>query len=447
MPNMSIKRNFKRILYTLLSCALLALASMAAYGYFLVDDSGNLAKLAAAATDQDGAQAARGAYLARAGNCMGCHTSRGGAAYAGGRVIESEFGDFLTPNITADVKHGIGGWSADDFWQALHNGKSKDGRLLYPAFPFSNYSQITRNDADALFAYFKTVTPVARENQPHALRFPYNQRPLLAFWRALYFRPAVYQEHPQHTAEWNRGAYLVNGLAHCSACHSSRNALGANGGIADLSGGALPMNKWYAPSLQRNADTAWLHGQPAQLQALLKTGVSQLAVASGPMAEVVAGSLQYLTPADIAAMTNYLQALPASQTASADLLDQALQAPEPGKQQMAMIMQQGASLYKTHCADCHGSQGGGVAQVYPALAGNPALHTQNVANPLRLILAGGFAPATEANPRPYGMPPFGPVLSDSEVAIVLSYVRKAWGNQGGVVTAADVNRYRSAALD
>ena len=436
--------SIKRILYSLLTSILLVLAGVAGYGYFLLDD-----KLSGATADDanTSGQVARGAYLARAGNCMGCHTMRGGDAYAGGRVIQSEFGNFLTPNITADVNYGIGAWSAEDFWQALHNGKSKDGRMLYPAFPFANYSQITRTDSDALFAYFKTVKPVARENQPHDLRFPYNQRILLAFWRALYFRPGVYQNNTQQTTEWNRGAYLVNGLAHCSACHSSRNVLGANGGTHDLSGGALPMVNWYAPSLLAQDEAGVLHWQPAQLQALLKTGVSQQAVVSGPMAEVVAGSLQYLTATDIAAMSMYLQALPASKTVSADLLDKALKAPELGKEQMAMLMQQGASLYKTHCADCHGANGAGVASIYPALAGNRAVQMQNATNPLRIILAGGFAPATEANPRPYGMPPFGPVLSDGEVAIVLSYVRNAWGNQGSVITAAEVNRYRTAPLD
>ncbi|MFZ6750933.1 c-type cytochrome [Undibacterium sp. Ren11W] len=436
--------SIKRILYSLLVGILLALVGLAGYGYFLLDDK----LLGTTAGDENtSGQVARGAYLARAGNCMGCHTMRGGDAYAGGRLIQSEFGNFLTPNITADVNYGIGAWSAEDFWQALHNGKSKDGRMLYPAFPFTNYSQITRTDGDALFAYFKTVKPVARENQPHDLRFPYSQRILLAFWRALYFRPAVYQNNTQQTAEWNRGAYLVNGLAHCSACHSSRNVLGANGGTHDLSGGALPMVNWYAPSLLAQEEAGLLHWQPVQLQALLKTGVSQQAVASGPMAEVVAGSLQYLTATDIAAMGTYLQALPVSKTAAADMLDKALLAPSLGKEQMAMLMQQGASLYKTHCADCHGVNGAGGASIYPALAGNPAVQMQNVANPLRIILAGGFAPATEANPRPYGMPPFGPVLSDAEVAIVLSYVRNAWANQGSVITAAEVNRYRTAPLD
>lgn len=435
----------KRILFSLLILLLLALGGVAAYGYFLGDEQ--TARSVTVQSSDVSNIVAQGAYLARAGNCMGCHTARGGAAYAGGRVIQSEFGDFIAPNITSDQATGIGNWNADDFWRALHNGKSKDGRMLYPAFPFTNYSQLTRADSDAMFAYFKTVTAVQRANAPHNLRFPYNQRGLLAFWRALYFRPAVYQEQPQQSAVWNRGAYLVNGLAHCSACHSSRNALGANGGSQDLSGGELAMINWYAPSLLSKDEANLAHVPPSQVEDLLRSGISTNAAVFGPMAEVVADSLQYLSDADIKAMSTYLQALPPSKTAGSDLFDKALQAPGVGKDEMARIMSQGGSLYKTHCSDCHAADGSGVASIYPALKGNRNLQMHNVANPLRIILAGGFAPVTKNNPRPYGMPPFGPVLSDTEVALVLSFIRNAWGNQGSVVIAADVNPYRTVPLD
>ncbi len=447
---MKMNLSMKRIFYSLFALLLALVGGVAAYGYYLGDAQTAQAKQSASLTDA-GEQIVRGAYLARAGNCMGCHTVRGGDAYAGGRLIQSDFGNFVSPNITSDVKHGIGSWSADDFWGALHNGKSKDGSLLYPAFPFTNYTHITRVDSDAMFAYFKTVTAVDRENEAHSLRFPYNQRALLAFWRALYFRPALYREDTQQSVAWNRGAYLVNGLAHCSACHSSRNALGANGGSQDLSGGELSMVNWYAPSLVSKDEAGVAHWQPAQLQALLKTGVSQDAVVSGPMAEVVSGSLQYLSSTDIAAMSTYLQARPQAKVVAADMLDRAIQRPDAvqtvGKEQMLRIMQQGESLYKTHCADCHGANGSGVDAVYPALKGNQAVQMHSVTNPLRIILSGGFGPVTQGNPRPYGMPPFGPVLNDGEVAVVLTYIRNAWGNQASAVTSPEVNRYRTAPLD
>jgi mono/diheme cytochrome c family protein len=436
----------KKILFSLFFVLLLAVAGVAAYGYFLGD--AQTASDSSAQTKRDPAtEIMQGEYLARAGNCLGCHTTRGGAAFAGGRVIQSEFGDFVAPNITSDKDTGIGNWSADDFWRALHNGKSKNGRMLYPAFPFMNYSKISRADSDAMFAYFKTVNAVRRENQPHNLRFPYNQRFLLAFWRALYFRPAVYQEQAQQSAVWNRGAYLVNGLAHCSACHSSRNALGANGGSQDLSGGELALINWYAPSLISKDEAGLAHLQANQLQTLLRSGVADKAAVSGPMAEVVAGSLQYLTEADISAMSTYLLALPQSKTAVPDLLDKALEAPATGKEEMVRIMAQGGRLYETHCSACHAEDGSGVTAVYPALKGNRNLQMKNVANPLRIILAGGFAPVTKMNPRPYGMPPFGPTLTDEEVALVLSYIRNAWGNEGTVISAAAVNPYRTAPLD
>ena len=436
----------KRILFLISLAASLVLVGVAAYGYFLGDQ-----QTADTRPDQirpdPVKEVQRGAYLALAGNCVGCHTARGGQAYAGGRVIPSEFGNFVTPNITSDTVTGIGGWSADDFWRALHNGKSRDGRLLYPAFPYANYTQISRADSDAMFAYFKTVAAVRLDNQAHQLRFPYSQRGLLAYWRALYFRPGVYQDNPRQSAIWNRGAYLVNGLAHCGACHSSRNALGANGGNDDLSGGEMAMINWYAPSLVKADEAGSAHWQASQLQVLLRSGVSDKRAVTGPMAEVVAGSLQYLSEADIAAMSDYLQALPVPQSVAPDFIDRALQATPIEKEDMARILAQGESIYKTHCMDCHGADGNGVTGVYPALKGNRHLQMQNVANPLRLILAGGFAPATQGNPRPYGMPPFGPVLSDSEIALVFSYIRNAWGNQGAAVSAAEVNRYRTAPLD
>jgi len=168
-------------------------------------------------------QIARGSYLARAGNCMACHTARGGSPYAGGRAIATPFGDIYSPNLTPDMETGIGDWSPGDFWRAMHNGKSKDGSFLYPAFPYPNYTRVTRADADAMFAYFRTLAPVYRANQQHRLRFPYNQRGLLAVWRALYFRPGVYRPDSGRTIEWNRGAYLVQGLGHCGACHTQAN--------------------------------------------------------------------------------------------------------------------------------------------------------------------------------------------------------------------------------
>ncbi|TWI70099.1 mono/diheme cytochrome c family protein [Pseudoduganella lurida] len=385
---------------------------------------------------------ARGAYLARAGDCMACHTVRGGAEYAGGRVLETPFGAIVSPNLTQDAATGIGSWSADDFWNALHNGRARDGRLLYPAFPYPNYTAVTRDDSEALYAYFRTIPAVRRPNEPHRLRFPYDSQVALAFWRALYFKPGVTHADPAQSPEWHRGAYLVQGLGHCSACHSPRDALGGskgrNGG--DLSGGLVPMLGWYAPSLASDAE-AGLGSWPVQeIAQLLHTGVAPRATVSGPMAEVVRESLQYLSAEDVRAMAVYLKSLPAANAAP----ERPERSPAP---QAVAFLAAGAKLYEQHCATCHGPSGRGAAPHYPPLAGNRALTMPDATNAIRLVLNGGFPPGTRGNPRPYGMPPFGHVLADVEVAQVVSYLRSDWGNDAPPVSGADVNRLRAVPLD
>jgi mono/diheme cytochrome c family protein len=380
------------------------------------------------------ANVARGAYLARAGDCLACHTARGGAAYAGGRALDTPFGRVLSPNITPDTATGIGAWSADDFWQALHNGISRDGRLLYPAFPYPNYTRVTRADADALFAYLRSLPPVRQANRPHELRFPYDSQLALAGWRLLYFRPASFRPDAARSPAWNRGAYLVEGLGHCSACHSERNRLGASG--KELAGGLIPAVGWYAPSLTSNAEAGLGQWETAHVVQLLRTGVSPRGAVFGPMAEVVQESLQHLSEDDVGAMAVYLKSLP-SGTAAA----------RPAAPPAEAVAKLGRALYEKHCADCHGAGGNGNAPAYPALAGNRALTMAEPVNAIRIVFNGGFAPATAGNPRPYGMPPYSPVLSDAEVAAVVSYVRSSWGNAAGAVTPAQVNRYRAVPLD
>ena len=268
--------------------------------------------------------------------------------------------------------------------------------------------------------------------------FPYNQRPLLAVWRALYFRPGVYQPDTGQSVEWNRGAYLVQGLGHCSACHADRNVLGATPNSLDLAGGLIPILNWYAPPLTGGASgaDAWSRQELADL---LKTGISARGTASGPMAEVVRASLQYLSDADIGAMAAYLKSLPpAGAAAAVKITTDAQQDP---------LLKLGAKLYERHCVDCHQAAGTGIAPAYPALAGNRALAMASPVNPIRMVLNGGYPPSTAGNPRPYGMPPFGPMLDDAEVAAVVSYIRHAWGNAAAPVTAADVRRYRAVPVD
>ena len=389
-------------------------------------------------------QIEHGAYLARAGNCSACHTARGGAPFAGGSGINTPFGTVYSTNLTPDRATGIGNWSADEFWRAMHNGRSRDGRLLYPAFPYPNYTVVTRPDSDALYAYFRSQRPVARVNTEHALRFPYNLQASLAVWRALFFKPNDPQARSApvdstRSAEWLRGSYLVRGLGHCNACHGSRNLFGATSEALELSGGLIPMQNWYAPSLTSTAEAGVAHWSPDQVVALLKTGKtdqgSVQASVLGPMAEVVFRSTQYLSDADLRAMAVFLIALPQRPAEPSATARQA-------KPADATLVRHGAELYDKHCADCHGAQGQGATGIYPALAGNRAVTLASPANLVRVVVSGGFLPATAGNPRPYGMPPFGPVLNDADIAAVVSFVRGAWGNQAAPVSTLEVIHLR-----
>jgi mono/diheme cytochrome c family protein len=375
---------------------------------------------------------ARGAYLARAGNCMTCHSERGGALFAGGRSIETPFGTVYASNLTPDPATGIGNWSADNFWRALHNGRGKDGRLLYPAFPSPNYTLVTRADSDAIFDFLRSVPPVQRANSAHRLRWPYSTQAALAVWRALYFTPAANKEDPAQSAQFNRGAYLVRGLGHCSACHITRNFLGASSDMMDLSGGLIPMQNWYAPSLTSPAEAGVADWDLAQIEHLLQTGVAPRSAVLGPMAEVVLHSTQHLLPTDLRAMAVYLKALPQTHEHDSDT----------AMTMSARMAERGAKLYDRHCAECHGDQGEGVAGAYPPLAANRAVNLAVTANLVQVVLNGGFPPSTAGNPRPFGMPPFATVLSDADVAAVISHIRGSWGNHAAPVSEFSVSQQR-----
>ena len=421
----------KRILWTLSSVmAAVGVCAAVVVGLNLRGE----APLPAAETLQTTpALVARGEYLARVGNCMACHTTQGGAPYAGGRGIDTPFGVVHSSNLTSDKNQGLGNWTSAEFWRALHHGRSKDGRLLYPAFPYPNYTEVTREDSDAMFAYLQTVPAAPEANRAHALRFPYNTQAALGVWRALFFAPGQPVQAASQTPEWNRGAYLVNGLGHCTACHTPRNALGATADAKAFTGGLIPVQNWYAPALNAAAEAGVKHWPVDDVVALLKTGVAPHGSVLGPMAEVVFRSTQYLTDADARAMAVYLQALP-QQPGSA----QADAAPAPS----ASVMARGGKVYEQQCAQCHGNQGQGEAGAFPALAGNRAVVLADPTNVLRVVLQGGYLPATAGNPRPHGMPPFQHTLSDEEVAAVATFVRNSWGNQAPGVGTIEAYRAR-----
>lgn len=427
----------KRALLGGIAAAVMGIAAIAAGAVYLLNHLDESAPQAAVAATP--ALIARGEYLARAGNCIGCHTQRGGAPYAGGRAIPTPFGSVFAPNLTPDAATGLGRWSADDFWRALHNGRGKQGQVLTPAFPYTNYALVTRADADALFVYLQSLPAVEQPRRPHELRFPYNTQIALNVWRALYFRPAEFTPEPAQSDEWNRGAYLTQGLGHCNACHATRNALGATGGLGDFSGGMLDALGWYAPSLHDPAEASVVGWSPQALQQWLRTGSNASASALGPMGEVILGSTQHLNDADLGAMAVYLQGLPQHAAARTEAQTEARAEPR--------LRELGEKLFTEHCVSCHGAKGEGVAGAYPALAGNRAVLMSNPANLLRIIQRGGFAPSTAGNPRPFGMPPFAGVLDDNEVAAVASFVRNAWGNTAADVRPVDVLKLKSQRVD
>lgn len=376
-------------------------------------------------------QAERGAYLARAGHCAGCHTARGGAHMAGGRPVATPFGTVFSSNLTPDAEHGLGRWTAADFARALHEGLRPDGRMLNPVCPYPNFTWVSTDDALALWAWLQSLPAVPRATPPSTLRFPYNNQAALAVWRALYFRPQRYLPDPGRDAAWNRGAYLVGGLGHCAACHSPRNFMGATGSPLQLGGGHLHHHNWYAPALDR-ADQGGVAAWPlAEVVALLKTGTSTRATTLGPMAEVVMGSTQHLSEQDLQAMAVFLQSLPERGATLA-----------PAEPAASATLQAGAALYDDHCASCHGTQGQGAAPAYPALAGNRAVGLVSHQNVVKSILEGGFAPATAGHARPFGMPPFAHVLDDTAVAAIATYLRQSWGHRASPVSPQQVQALR-----
>jgi mono/diheme cytochrome c family protein len=381
----------------------------------------------------------RGEYLAYAGDCVACHTKHDGQRFAGGLPLVTPFGTLYSPNITPDPKFGIGNWSADDFYRMMHTGISRDGKLLYPAMPFPAYTKVTRQDSDAIFAYLSSLKPLHEPNRDNELRFPYNNRSLLYGWRTLYFRTGEYRNDPAHDARWNRGAYLVEGLGHCGTCHTAINALGGSSDEKAYAGGLIPMQNWYAPSLTNNKEAGLGEWALKDIVDLLKAGASSRGAVYGPMAEVVHNSLQYLTDDDVEAMAIYLKSLPERSPAKA--------APSRGATQVsASVLARGSALYKEQCSSCHRMDGRGEPPAYPPLAQNQSIEMESAVNPIRMVLNGGYPPQTAGNPRPYGMPPFAQIMSDEDIAAVVTYIRVSWGNTGQPVVPAEVNVLRSAAL-
>ena len=394
-----------------------------------------------------------GAYAARAGDCAACHTAPKGQPFAGGQPFPIPIGKVFSTNITPDLETGIGRYDADDFVKAMREGVAKDRHRLYPAMPYPSYARVSRDDLTALHAYFiQGVEPVSNPNRPAQLCWLVGSRSFLAIWNALYFKKGEYVADPGKGPSWNRGAYLVQGLGHCGACHTPRGVGGQEKAVSEREGreflAGATLDNWHVSSLAGDFVTglhAWTKDEIAEF---LRTGRTARVAAAGVMAEVVGVSTQYLTDQDLMAIAEYLKTLPPSSAegqGKAELLAQAgaasaatlaLRAGETGMR--------GSLVYLNNCNACHRSDGSGANRTFPALVGSEAVNSRDPISLIHIVLAGSSMPSTQTAPSAFAMPGFGWRLTDAEVADVLSFIRSNWANHAAAVSGDDVGRLRKA---
>ena len=395
---------------------------------------GLAALLGSAAVAQELAltQVERGRYLTAAGNCISCHTDfeNDGPPFGGGRALDTPFGAIISPNITFDAETGIGAWSRDDFWRALHEGGRRDGAQLYPAMPYVYFTRIPREDVDAVYDYLSTVPPVTadivpEEELPAVLQF----RTAVRGWNLLHFDQGVFAPDPTLSAEWNRGAYLVTGPGHCAGCHTAKNLLGGDQDGEFLRGGVL--EHWLAPNIRGGEHGGIAHWSEADIVEFLQTGRTSHTMSMTRMGEVVEHSTQHLTTDDLEAIATFLKSL-------------ADNAREPAAEPDHAAMAAGAAIYFDNCAACHRSDGSGVPYIFAALDGSNKVRSDDPTTVLRIILEGAMAIATDARPTQFGMPAFDWKLTDQEIADLVTYLRHAWGDRAGPVSASEVADLREA---
>ena len=380
---------------------------------------------------------AQGEMLAFAGNCASCHTTPGAQTFTGGLAFPTPFGTVYSTNITPDPETGIGRWSEEAFTRALHEGVARDGSHLYPVFPFDHFTKIRDDDVKALYAYFMTREALKATAQRNTVPFPLNIRAVQAGWKLLFFHEGVYQPDTAKSEAWNRGAYLAEGLAHCAACHTPRNALGASKSGADDYSGAM-INGWFAPALT-SANTAPLPWTQDELYLYLRNGATALhGVAAGSMSEVVHDSLSKLPDADVQAITVYFSDMNQSATLAArsgETLAKAMQTSGLGATQE---LDAGAAVYLTACAACHYNSGSMPAMVRPELALNSALTAADPTNLIQVVLHG--VSRKDGIPGVL-MPGFARALSDADIAILSAYLRRtrtdrpAWKDLDATIAA------------
>jgi mono/diheme cytochrome c family protein len=386
--------------------------------------------LKAASDPQEFALVEKGRYLAVAADCASCHTvPEGGRAFAGGRAIETPFGNLVAPNITADRETGIGAWTDDEFDGAVRKGIRRNGSRLYPAMPYNDYTRMSRDDVLAIRAYLNTVTPVRNAVEANTLPFPFNIRPVMAVWDALYFSEGEYKADAGKTPEWNRGAYLVKGPGHCGACHTPKSFLGGDKTAQFLQGSEL--QGWFAPDITGDVARGLGRWSNDDVATYLKTGHNRISAATGPMAEVVSLSSSQLTDGDLAAIATYLKSL-----AYASNTPKALASDDPA-------MAAGGTIFRDQCSACHGLDGRGTPQLFPSVAESSMVHSEDAQSLIRIVLLGARSVATDGEPTAPGMPSYSRQLNDDQIAAVLTFVRNSWGGAALEVSGAEVATVRA----
>ena len=387
--------------------------------------------IAGDADPQEFSQIERGRYLFVTSDCASCHTVPGsGRLFAGGRPIETPFGNIVAPNITPDLQTGIGAWSDDQFDAAVRNGIRRDGSRLYPAMPYNAYTKMSRADVLAIRAYLNTLSAVYNPVVANTLPFPFNIRFAMRVWDALYFKAGEFKLDPQRSAEWNRGAFLVDGPAHCGACHTPKSFLGGDKTAQYLQGGYL--QGWFAPDITNDMRRGLGGWSIEDISAYLKTGHNRITAATGPMAEAVSLSTSKMTEVDVRAIGTYLKSLPGR---ADDLKSLAPNVPK---------MLAGGAIFRDQCSSCHGIDGGGIEQLFPSIAHSSMVRSDDATTAIRIVLRGARSVATSSEPTAPGMPSYAWQLNDEQVAAVLTYMRNSWGVAAPAIPPQDVARLRSS---
>ncbi len=370
---------------------------------------------------------ALGKALTIAGDCASCHTADPAKPFAGGKRIDTPFGGIYPPNLTPDRDTGLGAWSDDDFYRALRYGVAPNGSGYYPAFPYPNFTKLIRDDILAIRAYLATLAPVRNSVPPPELRFPLNYRVVMRAWNYLFFRPGIIMPDQSKSGAWNRGRYLVEGLAHCGACHTPKNIFGADKRGQPFGGGLVA--GMFAPRLdgaERSGLKSWSVEDIAEY---LQSGRNGRSHAGPLMSEVVVNSTSLMSDADIRAIATYLKELPAGAP------EPAVTPPPPAQ------MTEGEKLYKGACIACHEADGSGAPRIYPPLPGNANLQSADPLSTIRIMLDGAQTVTTPRAPNAGSMPAYAK-WSDQQIADVTSYIRNAWGNTAPAVTSAQVAKAR-----